>query len=195
MKSLSELPVTELLIQWQNGNKTAYDELFTQCYQQFRHQIRKYKIQYQNRANDKESQLTICIESTTNILHHAYPRLADVTGAKLDNRADFYRLVARVVYSIMIDQYRTKTAQKNTLPTEEKEPEFDSNIAEVICDLELVDKALIKEKPRAAEILKLSIFAGLNPKRISAMYNLSLRTVQNDLKFALAWYQSHIQGS
>lgn len=195
MKKLPELPITDLLIQWQKGDKTAYDELFTQCYQQFRHQIRKYKIQYQNSTQDKETQLTICIESTTNILHHAYPRLADVTGAKMDNRADFYRLVSRVVYSIMIDQYRTKTAQKNTLPIKEKEPEYDSNIAEVICDLERVDEALAKEQPRAAEILKLSIFAGLNPKKIAAMYDLSLRTVQNDLKFALAWYQSHIQGS
>ena len=130
MEKLTELPITDLLIQWQNGDKTAYDELFSQCYQQFRHQIRKCKIQYQHSTQTEENQLSICIDSTTNILHHAYPRLADVTGAKLDNRADFYRLVARVVYSIMIDQYRTNTAQKNTLPTEEREPEFDSNIAE-----------------------------------------------------------------
>lgn len=192
VENLSALPITDLLNQWQKGSKSAYDELFIQCYQQFRHQIRKHKINNQNHTNKELNQVNTCIEATTNIVNLAYPRLSKVTGAKLDNRADFYRLIARVVHSIMIDQYRSKTAKKNTLPLEEKNAEFDGNIGELICDLEWIDSALMKEKPRAAEVLKLTIFSGLNPKKIADIYQLSLRTVQADLKFALAWYQSHI---
>lgn len=194
VENLSDLPITDLIVQWQKGNKTAYDELFIQCYQQFRHQIRKHKIQNQVHSIDGVTQVHVCIEATTNIINLAYPRLSKVSGAKLDNRADFYRLIARVVNSIMIDQYRNKTAKKNALPIEEKEAEFDGNIGELICDLEWIDNALTKEKPRAAEILKLTVFSGLNPKKIADIYALSLRTVQADLKFALAWYQSHISG-
>ncbi|MBA6352712.1 sigma-70 family RNA polymerase sigma factor [Colwellia sp. BRX9-1] len=194
IKFLSDVPVTELLTQWKNGDETAYDELFIQCYQQFRHQIRKTKIQNLNNQQTDVNQVSVCIDSTTDIINHLYPRLGKVTSAKLDNRADFYRLIGKVVYSIMKDQYRSKNAQKNTLPQEEKQPEYDCNIAEIMCDLERAYDALVQEKPRAAEIFQLSIFAGLNTKKIADIYDISLRTVQNELKFALAWYQSHFKG-
>ncbi|MBA6356635.1 MULTISPECIES: sigma-70 family RNA polymerase sigma factor [unclassified Colwellia] len=194
IKFLSDVPVTELLTQWQNGDETAYDELFIQCYQQFRHQIRKSKIQNLNNQQTNVNQVSVCIDSTTDIINHLYPRLGKVTSAKLDNRADFYRLIGKVVYSIMKDQSRSKNAQKNTLPQEEKQPEYDCNIAETICDLERVYNALVQEKPRAAELLQLNVFAGLNAKKIADMYSISLRTVQNELKFAHAWYHSHFNG-
>ena len=59
---------------------------------------------------------------------------------------------------------------------------------------ERLGKIFSNDYPRAAEILNLSVFAGLNPKKIADIFELSLRTVQVDLKFALAWYQSHFHG-
>lgn len=47
--------------------------------------------------------------------------------------------------------------------------------------------ALSKELPRAARIVELKFFGGLKGEEIAEQLNISLRTVNNDWKFAKAW--------
>ncbi len=55
--------------------------------------------------------------------------------------------------------------------------------------LELNDamEALATEMPRAARIVELKFFGGLTGEEIADQLNVSLRTVNNDWKFAKAW--------
>ncbi len=191
MENLTELPITELLIQWKKGNTTAYNTLFELCYQQFKHEVRKQKLKRQEKTEHK-SHLQLCIDSTTNLVNKTYLKLINPKDSKLDNREDVLKLISTVVYNILNDEYRNVKALKNTLPSETKEAEFDHNSGVLLHELQLINKLLEKEHPRCAEAINLHLFSGLNTKQLADLFNVSQRTMQNDLNFANAWYQKNL---
>lgn len=192
---LSDQPLTELIIEWQHGNKTAYNELFSLCYQQFRQEVRKQiQLQKLRKEQDDDSQLTLCIESTTSIIHDAYLKLEKPEFGSVEDRKQLFLLIAKVVRSIMIDQYRKIDAKKRS-PAPHLTRALDApNEGEIYKKLEQADASLSKERKRSAEILKLSFYAALSNQEIAEIYNISLRSVQNELKFAKAWYQQKLCG-
>jgi len=191
MEKLTGLPITELLIQWKQGDTTAYNTLFELCYQQFKHEVRKQKLKRQEKTANA-SHLQLCIDSTTNLVNKTYLKLLDPKDSKLDSRLDVLKLISTVVYNILNDHYRSVKALKNTLPSEIKEPELDHNSGVLLHELQLINKQLEKDHPRCAEAINLHLFSGLNTKQLAELFNVSQRTMQNDLNFANAWYQKNL---
>ncbi|NRA84451.1 MAG: sigma-70 family RNA polymerase sigma factor [Gammaproteobacteria bacterium] len=192
---LSDQPLTELIIEWQHGNKTAYNELFSLCYQQFRQEVRKQnQLQKLRQQQDQNCPLTLCIESTTSIIHDAYLKLEKQHYGSVEDRKQLLLLIAKVVRSIMIDQYRKIDTQKRTPHSELPIASVTQNEGEIYKSLEQADASLTIERKRSAEILRLSFYVALSNQEIAKIYNISLRTVQNELKFAKAWYQQKLCG-
>lgn len=179
-----QAPITELIIEWKKGNQLAFNELFTFCYQQFKHEVRKQKLKQENDVKT----LDICIQTTTSIVHDAYLKLSAHREQIACNRKDFYLLIAQVVKSVIYDQYRKCTSQKRNTSSDLIRNSVECETSELHAKLLLADRSLTNAKARCTEVLNLNVFAGLPPNKIAILLNISMRTVHNDLNFAKAWY-------
>ncbi|MGS2719324.1 ECF-type sigma factor [Paraglaciecola aestuariivivens] len=183
-----QAPITELIVEWKKGDTIAFNELFTICYQQFKHQVRKQKLKQLSAAK----QLDVCIQTTTSIVHDAYLKLAVHREQLICNRKDLYMLISQVVKSVIYDQYRKLTSQKRQAFTDITNSAQENQTSELLAKLLLADKSLSTVKARCTEVLHLSVFAGLAPEKIAELLNISTRTVHNDLNFAKAWYLAEL---
>jgi RNA polymerase sigma factor (TIGR02999 family) len=179
-----QAPITELILEWKKGNQMAFKELFTFCYQQFKHEVRKQKLKQEN---DVKS-LDICIQTTTTIVHDAYLKLSAHREQIACNRKDLYLLISQVVKSVIYDQYRKFSSQKRNTHSDIPNSGVEYETSELHAKLLLADKSLTHVKARCTQVLNLNVFAGLPADKIAALLNISMRTVHNDLNFAKAWY-------
>ncbi|MFT6329370.1 MAG: RNA polymerase sigma factor (TIGR02999 family) [Bermanella sp.] len=179
-----QAPITELIIEWKKGNQSAFNELFTVCYQQFKHEVRKQRLK---RENDVKK-LDICIQTTTTIVHDGYLKLSAHRENVVCNRKDLYLLISQVVKSVIYDQYRKSSSQKRNPSSDAQQDTTEDDTSELHAKLLLADKSLTQENARCSDVLYLSVYAGLKPVKIANLLNISIRTVHNDLSFAKAWY-------
>src|SRR6266567_1419467 len=94
--------ITELLLKWGKGDKTALDELIPLVYDE----LRKLAANYLRR---KPGAHTL---QATALVHEAYVRLADQKGASIEHRAQFFGLAAKVMRDILVDHARKRLATK-----------------------------------------------------------------------------------
>ena len=186
--TFEEAPITALIVQWKAGKQSSFNELFTYCHQQFKHEVRKEKLKQANR----EKPLELCIQTTTSIVHDAYLKMSGHREQIVCDRKDLYSLIAQVVRSVMYDHYRKLNSQKRQAPTQLESGYLEHSDVELHAKLLLADKSLTDEKPRCTQVLHFHIFAGLSAEEIAQILMLSVRTVHNDLKFAKAWYLAEL---
>ena len=128
----------------------------------------------------------------TALVHEAWLRLkkAGVDPACVD-RAHFFFAAARVMREILIDHARRRGRKKRgggqrrvSLARLDLAAEEDPNgllaVDEAIGRLETVDA-------RAAEIVRLRFFAGLESAQVAELMGCSVRTVMRDWAWARAW--------
>ena len=68
---------------------------------------------------------------------------------------------------------------------------------EALLDLLSLDDALTRlaaYDERKAKMIELRYFAGLESKDVAEMYDVDVRTVQRDVKYALAWLKREMLG-
>jgi len=182
---LNELPkvpgdVTNLLLDWSNGDRSAFDQLIPIIYDDL---LRLARARLKN--EERECQL-----QPTALVHESYLRLADETRLQWQNRAHFYAIAANTMRRVLIDHARKRKADKRgggirvTLQTgmdfaEERAPDF-----------LLLDEALTKlagfdeRKSRAVE---LKFFGGMTTEEIAEVLGISVATVGRELRLGQAW--------
>ena len=182
---LNELPkvpgdVTNLLLDWSSGDRSAFDQLIPIIYDDL---LRLARARLKN--EERECQL-----QPTALVHESYLRLADETRLQWQNRAHFYAIAANTMRRVLIDHARKRKADKRgggirvTLQTgmdfaEERAPDF-----------LLLDEALTKlagfdeRKSRAVE---LKFFSGMTTEEIAEVLGISVATVGRELRLGQAW--------
>ena len=128
----------------------------------------------------------------TALVHEAWLRLekAGVDPANVD-RAYFFFAAARVMREILIDHARARGRLKRGGDRKriwlsrldlaaEQDPETLLAVDEAITRLEEVD-------PRAAEVVRLRFFAGLEVTQVAELLGRSRRTILRDWAWARAW--------
>lgn len=107
------------------------------------------------------------------------------------NRAHFFATVSLTMRSVLVDHARARLAEKRggghqrvtwTLSSLGEE-----SMAADLLNLDGLLRRLETEDPRAAQILQLTYFAGLQRTDIAAVLEISVPTVDRDLRFARAW--------
>ncbi len=195
--TMQQAPITDLVHEWKKGNQLAFNELFSICYQLFKHEVRKQKLKHDNEIKP----LDICIQTTTSIVHDCYIKLSSHRDQVVCDRKDLYLLISQVVRSVIFDQFRKSSAKKRSgeidlsldesTPLEKVDDTYADNVLDT-CDLHaklhFADKSLSDVKSRCTDVLNLSVYAGLKPQEIADILDISMRTVHNDLNFAKAWY-------
>jgi RNA polymerase sigma factor (TIGR02999 family) len=179
--------ITQLLVKWSEGDKSALDELIPLVYETLRKQARGYLRR--ERANHSLQ--------PTALVHEAYMRLVDQRTADWQNRAQFFGLAAKVMRNILVDYARDRLAAKrggeqlrlslSKADRFSKKPEVDL----IALDDALNDLAAIK--PEHARVVELRFFGGLTIEETSEVMGISHATVERGWTFARAWLRREIE--
>src|SRR5258705_2283948 len=100
--------VTQLLVDWGNGNQQALEELLPLIYNELRRLAHNFL--YRERPGHTLQ--------TTALVHEAYLKLIDQRDVHWQNRAHFFAIAAKAMRRILIDSARKHAAAKRGGPRE-----------------------------------------------------------------------------
>lgn len=176
--------ITCLLSKIGAGDASAAEQLLPLVYRDLR------RLAAARLANEKPGQTL----QATALVHEAYVRLVDVAEVQnWDSRGHFFAAAAEAMRRILIEQARRKAGPKAGGNHNQVE------LGEIVLanptsqwDLLDLDEALTRlegEDKRAAEVVKLRFFAGLNRQETAQALDISISTADNDWAYAKGWLQ------
>jgi RNA polymerase sigma factor (TIGR02999 family) len=138
----------------------------------------------------------------TALVHEAYLRLVsgpEGQGRLWNSRGHFFGAASQAMRQILVEQARRKAAGKHGGGILRVDPsDADLAIEAPEGDVLALDRALErleKEDRRQAEIVLLRSFGGLDREETAAALGLSVRTIDREWRYLLAWLHREIQAS
>lgn len=137
----------------------------------------------------------------TALVHEAYLSLIGADGTKpWPSRRAFFVAAAEAMRHILVDHARYHRRQKRGGKQKQHRVEIGlidvpaSDQSDVLLISDALD-ALAKERPEAAELVKLRYFAGLTMDEAAELLDLKPTTADRRWAFAKAWLFERLQGS
>jgi RNA polymerase sigma factor (TIGR02999 family) len=177
--------VTELLVAWSGGDRTALDRLLPIIYGELHRQAAR-ALRREGGGHTLQP---------TALVNIAYLRLVKHNRVKWKNRMQFFGVAAQVIRRILIDHAREHLAQKRgggairvTLEqfAADGDDGADDRAIEVLA-LHDALKRLAANDPFLVRLVELRYFAGLTIEETARAVEVSPATVKRDLKFTYAW--------
>ncbi|MEA2173403.1 MAG: hypothetical protein QOD00_995 [Blastocatellia bacterium] len=188
MTTLSQQDVTELLLEWQQGDKCALDKLTPLVYDELRRIAHRY-VQHERDGHTLQ---------TTALVNEAYVRLVGGQGIEWQNRAHFFAVTAQVMRHILIDHARRRRYAKHG--GEAQRVSFDDasvmspeRAAELVALDEALDE-LARLDARKGRVVELRYFGGLSLEETADVLDVSVMTVRRDWRAAKAWLYRALGG-
>jgi RNA polymerase sigma factor (TIGR02999 family) len=181
--------VSHILAAIEQGEPNANDRLFALVYDQLR------RLAAAQLAHEDPGQTL----QATALVHEAYIRLVDVEKAQhWNSRGHFFAAAAEAMRRILVENARRKHSLKRGGDRQRQELDA-SNLAapEAGEDLLALDEALSKlaeTDKTAAELVKLTYFAGRTMPQAAEMLGVSLRSAERVWTYARAWLHHAIYG-
>jgi RNA polymerase sigma factor (TIGR02999 family) len=173
--------VTQLLMDWSEGNTAALKELMPLVYRE----LRKLARQYLNRERDGHTL------QTTDLVHEAYLKLVDQRRVQWQNRTHFFGVAAELMRRILVDHARRhKRAKRGGGVPLVSLSQANMVSRQPTVDVIALDEALTrlaKIDERKARIVELRFFGGLEVKEVAEFLKISTPTVMREWKMAKAW--------
>jgi RNA polymerase sigma-70 factor (ECF subfamily) len=173
--------ITQLLMNWSQGDKAALDQLVPLVYPELR-RLAKRRMDRESPAHTLQ---------TSALINEAYLKLVDQQNVKWENRAHFFAVAAQVMRHILVDHARTRNYAKRgggtpKLPLDEAAALTAQRGKELIAlDDALRDLAVLDE--RKSQIIELRFFGGLSLEETAEVMKISQSTVQREWRAAKAW--------
>ena len=173
--------ITQLLINWSKGDKTAFDQLVPIVYPELR---RLARIHMGRESPGHTLQ-------TSALINEAYLRLVGQQDIKWQDRAHFFAVAAQIMRHILVDHARRRHYAKRgggapKLPLDEAKALAEQRAAQLVAlDDALSDLAALD--PRRSQIIELRFFGGLTLDETAEVMKLSPSTVQREWRAAKAW--------
>jgi RNA polymerase sigma factor (TIGR02999 family) len=184
---MADTELDELIRSSEGGDAKAREQLFTVLYAEL-HSLAQRQLR-------RNSSMTL---SPTTLLHETYLDMANRGSGVFPDRARFLAYASRAMRGLIIDYYRSRSAQKRggafeitVLPTEMPEGQPDVELDRLS---EAVD-ALAKIEPRLAQVVDLKFFCGFTFAEIGAALEASERTIKRDWEKARILLRHELQGS
>ena len=173
--------LTELLLNWCSGDKTAPDELFPIVY-------RELKAMAHRQLYNESPGHTL---QTTALVNEAYIKLVDQHRVRWQNRAHFFAIAAQMMRRILIDHARGHARQRrggklNKISLDEAMIVTDERASDLIALDEALND-LAKVDPRRSRVVELRFFGGLTNEEIAEVLEIAPNTVIRDWNMARAW--------
>ena len=183
----SDADITALLVDWNNGDKSAMDRLLPLVEKELHRLAHSYM-----RREDPNHTL-----QTTALINETYLRLVDQRKVQWQNRAHFFGIAAQIMRRVLLnyarDQNRLKRGGKAIhvslsealIVPGEKDREIIA-LDDALNRLEAIDE-------RKAKVVELRFFGGLTVEEVAEVLNVSTVTVLRDWAFAKAWLAREMQ--
>ena len=177
--------VTQLLIQWANGNEEALDDLTPLVYKELR------RLAASQLRKERQSHTL----QPTALVHEAYLRLVDQKSPNWQNRSHFFGVAARLMRQILVDHARSRRAGKRTATkvSLDEAISFERTRSADLVALDHSLTALEKFDPRKCRAVELRYFGGMSMDEIAQALDVSAVTVRRDLRMAEAWLHHAMQ--
>jgi RNA polymerase sigma-70 factor (ECF subfamily) len=186
MPTNSPQHITQLLIDWSNGDQAALDKLMPLVYEELRRLARHYM------RNERAGHTL----QTTDLVHEAYLRLIDYKRIQWKERAHFFAIAAQVMRRILVEHARGRRRVKRG--GDAIRISLDGVAAlthEQSLDWIALDEALTKLETfdrRKALVVQLRFFGGLSNKEVAEVLNVRPNTVMRDWKFSEAYLRREL---
>jgi RNA polymerase sigma-70 factor, ECF subfamily len=181
--------ITQLLVEWSDGNQSALDELYPLVYEELHRLARRYMIR-ERKGHTLQ---------TTALINEAYVRLVDQQNVHWANRSHFFAISAQIMRRILIDHARRNAYAKRGGGAQQVSLEEASTVVpDQGVDLVRLDealKSLAEMDPRRSQVVELRYFGGLNNEEIAGVLKVSENTVTRDWNMARAWLYQQLGGS
>jgi RNA polymerase sigma factor (TIGR02999 family) len=182
MATLPADNLTELLIEWREGDKAALDKLTPLVYDE----LRRIAHRYVRRERDGHTL------QTTALVNEAYLRLAGTKSIEWQNRSHFFAVTAQVMRNVLIDHARRRLYAKRgghaqQVPIDDVPLEMSEQRADELVGLDEALSDLAKIDLRKARVVELRYFGGLSLEETAEVLEISLMTVRRDWRAAKAW--------
>lgn len=185
----SEGEITQWLAQHDLPTPEAAERLFTLLYDELRRMAR----QHLRRENPGHTL------SATALAHEAWFRMAGQTRTQWKNRSHFLAVCSTMMRRILVNHELARRAAKRDA---ELVPVTVSGLAQLAApedrDLVAVHEALLAFEavdPRAAKVVELRFFGGLEHEEVAEALAVSPATVKRDWAIARAWLHRALSGS
>ena len=180
--------VTQLLLDWSDGDARARAEVLPLVYDELRRLAALYLLR---ERHDHTLQPTA-------LVHEAYLRLVDQRQVNWRNRAQFVGLAAVMMRRILVNYARDRAAGKRggdlqKVPLSDADEPGTPQDVDVIVLHDALDQ-LSAIDPRKSRIVELKFFGGLTTNEIAEVLQLSPATIERDWSFARAWLYDAISG-
>lgn len=180
--------ITQLLINWRNGDTAALDQLMPIVYEELRRLARGFMGKERNNHTLQTSAL----------INEAYLKLVDQDETNWQNRAHFFAVAAQIMRHILVDHarsygYEKRGAGAHHVGLDDTKVFSEERAGELVA----LDEALTKlaaVDPRKSRLVELRFFGGLNIDETADVMELSPTTVQREWRAAKAWLQRFIKG-
>src|SRR6267142_5151502 len=181
MMTLSTPGLTELLLDWQHGDRSALNKLTPLVYDELRRIAHRY-VQRERHGDTL---------GTTALVNEAYLRLAGQKKIEWQNRAHFFAVSAQVMRHILIDHARRRHYAKhggNVQRVSLAEAELMSQErARELVELDEALDELANLDLRKSRVVELRYFGGLGLEETADVLEISVMTVRRDWRAAKAW--------
>ncbi|HEV8482726.1 MAG TPA: sigma-70 family RNA polymerase sigma factor [Blastocatellia bacterium] len=180
MGAPSQKQITQMLVDWGNGDEAALERLTPLVYDQLHRLARRYMMRERPGHTLQASAL----------VNEAFIRLIDWKNVQWQNRAHFFGVSAQIMRRILVDFARSRDYAKRgggvrnvsldeaaVIPTERG------------TDLVALDEALnslAQLDERQSRIVELRFFGGLSLEEIAEVLRVSVGTVRRDWSLARA---------
>ena len=135
----------------------------------------------------------------TALVHEAYVRLIERTGAQWYDRKHFFAVASKAMRQLLLNYAERKRADKRgggTPHDVDADPPdaMDAERADTILTIDRLLQQLHEHDPQKAGIVEARFFGGLENEEIAEMLGLSSRTVQRQWQRARAWMHASMEG-
>jgi RNA polymerase sigma factor (TIGR02999 family) len=180
--------ITQLLVDWSNGDQKALDKLMPLVYRE----LRRLASNYLRRERPGHTL------QPTALVNEAYLKLIDQKSARWQNRAQFFGVAAQLMRRILVDHARAHQADKRggsdqqrlSITSAERlvqQPEVDLlALHEALEELATLD-------PQQERIVELRFFGGLSIEETAEVLGVGHATIERDWKMARAWLRRKLE--
>jgi RNA polymerase sigma factor (TIGR02999 family) len=180
--------ITAWLADWRQGNPGAGSRIAGAVYPELR------QIAARHLHNERNNHT---LEPNA-LVNELWIRLMGGEAVAYQNRAHFFAIAAQTMRRVLIDHARARIADKRggvqqqlTLTAVEGWNPIAQNEDVLVLDQAL--SRLEKADPRAARVVEMRFFGGLQEEEVAEALGVSVITVKRDWKVARAWLMARLQ--
>ncbi len=177
----SAADVTQLLVAWSKGDRSALDQLTPLVHEE----LRRLAHHYMNREGAGHSL------QTTALVNEAYLKLIDQQRVEFQSRSQFFAFAATLMRHILVDHARSRRSLKHGAGAVRVTFDEALNVSvdrnDNLVELDRAMARLAEVDARKSKVVELRFFGGLSVEETAAALEISAVTVMREWKFAKAW--------